>query len=130
MILIDTHMWIWWIHDDPRLTARQREILEQHETDDLAASIMSCWEVAKLVERHRLVLPEPVDRWLELALGYPGVQMLPLTPEIAVESTRLPGSFHRDPVDQILVASARICRCPILTADQQILGYAHVERCA
>jgi PIN domain nuclease of toxin-antitoxin system len=70
--------------------------------------------VAKLVERGRLVLPCPVGQWLQQALGYPGMRLLPLSPEIAVESTQLPGTFHRDPADQIIVATARIYRCPLV----------------
>jgi hypothetical protein len=58
--------------------------------------------VAKLVERRRLELPHPLAEWIALALAYPGVRLLELTPAIAIESTRLPGDFHRDPADQIL----------------------------
>jgi PIN domain nuclease of toxin-antitoxin system len=62
----------------------------------------------------------------EEALAYPGVELLELTPRIAVESTQLPGSFHRNPADQIVVATARIWECPLLTADDRILKYPHV----
>jgi len=72
-------------------------------------------------------LSRPVDRWLALALRFPGVQLLPLTPEIAVASTQLPGSFHRDPADQIIVATARLHGCPLVTSDSKILDYPHVE---
>ena len=73
----------------------------------LGVSVISCWEVAKLVENGRLKLQCPVEEWIEQALAYPGVQLLQLTPGIAVESTQFPGSFHRDPADQIIVATAR-----------------------
>lgn len=62
--------------------------------------------MAKLVEYNRLILPCSVAEWMKQALAYPGMQLLPLTPRIAVESTQLPGSFHRDPADQIIVATA------------------------
>jgi PIN domain nuclease of toxin-antitoxin system len=61
------------------------------------------------------------------ALGYPGVLLLPLTPEVAVESTRLPGSFHRDPADQMIVATARLHACPLVTLDHSIRAYPHVQ---
>jgi PIN domain nuclease of toxin-antitoxin system len=64
---------------------------------------------------------------METALNYPGVQLLDLTPQIAIESTQLPGNFHRDPADQIIVASARIHDCPLLTVDDKILNYPHVK---
>ena len=64
-----------------------------------------------------------------MALAYPGVQLLPLTPEIAIESTRLPGPFHKDPAGRILVATARVLNLPVVTEDQKILSYPHI-RCA
>ena len=93
----------------------------------MGISAISCWEVAKLVEKGRLVLPCPIADWLENALAYPGITLLPLTPEIAVESTTLPRSFHKDPADQIIVATARIHDCLLVTADQEILDYPHAR---
>lgn len=90
-------------------------------------SAISCWEVAKLVERGRLTLPRPVDEWLSLALGYPGVRLVGLSPEIVVASTQLPGEFHKDPADQIIVATARVHDCPLVTSDEKIAAYEHVE---
>ncbi len=103
------------------------EILRQHEESGLGVSIISCWEVAKLVENGRLALPCPVEEWLGEALQYPGVQLLELTPRIVVEATTLPGSFHRDPADQLLVATARIHGALFATVDGKILDYDGVE---
>ena len=127
MIVLDTHIWVWWVHGDPRLTAQQNQWLQQYESQGLGVSAISCWEVAKLVEYGRLTLPCPVSDWMSQALAYPGVRLLELTPEIAVESTQLPGVFHRDPADQIIVATARIYNCALLTADAKILSYPHVN---
>ncbi len=80
-----------------------------------------------LVEKERLILSMPVDRWMRLALGYPGITLLPLEPQIAIESTRLPPPFHNDPADRIIVATARIHQCPLLTVDRKIRNYAHVQ---
>jgi len=73
-----------------------------------------------------LELPSSLEEWFEQALNYPGVQLLALTPEIAIESTRLPGEFHRDPADQMIVATARIYGCSLVTSDEKILNYSHV----
>ena len=127
MILLDTHIWVWWVDGSPQLGPAQRKLVEAQETTGLAVSVISCWEVAKLVEWNRLELRRPVAEWIEQALAYPGVRLLYLTPRIAVESCQLPGSFHRDPADQIIVATARIRGCPLLTADARILQYAHVK---
>ena len=90
-------------------------------------SAISCWEVAKLVEYKRLVLPCPVDAWMDQALLYPGIRFLDLTPQIAIESSQLPVGFHNDPADQIIVATARVHNCRLLTVDAKILDYRHVN---
>lgn len=115
------------MHGDSSLPASYRSFLEAQEASGLGVSAISCWEVAKLVELGRLYLPAPVDAWLAQSLAYPGVRLLELSPQIAVESTQLPPPFHRDPADQIIVATARIYRCPLATIDEKIMRYPHVQ---
>jgi len=62
-----------------------------------------------------------------IELSWAGVRVVELTPEIATESTRLPGEFHKDPADQIIVATARILKCKLVTSDERILKYPHVK---
>ncbi len=130
MIVLDTHIWLWWVHNPSQLTRPQAAGLRQHEHDVMGVSIFSCWEVAKLVQLQRLDLPCSVREWFELALGYPGIRLFQLTPDIVIESTQLPGTFHRDPADQIIVATARVHGCPLVTSDRKILRYPHVETIA
>jgi PIN domain nuclease of toxin-antitoxin system len=130
VILLDTHAWVWWVHGDARLSEEQRKILDARTVEGIGVSIISCWEVAKLVEYGRLKLPQDVAERLGVALAYPGVRLLDLTPAIVVESTRLPQPFHKDPADQIVVATARIHDCPLATADDKILNYDHVRTVA
>jgi len=127
VILLDTHIWVWWVHRDEHLPARLRTFIERHESATLGGSAISCWEVAKLVERGRLRLPMPTGDWLHAALTYPGVRPLDLTPDISVESCSLPGDFHADPADQIMVATARHHRVGLVTLDARIRGYPHVQ---
>ena len=127
MIVLDTHVWVWWVHDDAQLPENYRAYIQAHEADGLGVSIISCWEVAKLVEYQRLKLPIPVAEWLDQALAYPGIQLLDLTPRIVVESTQLPGTFHRDPADQMIVATARVYDSPLVTLDDKIRAYSHVQ---
>lgn len=127
MIILDTHIWVWWVHGDPQLPPSHHAFIQAHESQGIGISAISCWEVAKLVERSRLTLPNPVGQWLNQALAYPSILLLPVSPEIAVESTQLPGAFHRDPADQIIVASARIYNSPLVTIDPRILAYPHVQ---
>lgn len=127
MIVLDTHIWVWWVHGDASLPPSIRTVLDASEQTGIAVSAVSCWEVAKLVERGRLTLPCPVFDGLQQALSYPGVRLIELSPRISVESTRLPGEFHRDPADQIIVATARVLDAPLVTVDGKILQYAHVR---
>jgi len=126
MIILDTHIWVWWVQGDTKLTKQHQNWLQQYESQGLGVSIMSCWEVAKLVEIGKLTLPYPIEEWLIGALAYPAVQLLELTIPIIVESTKLTG-FHRDPFDQVIVATARIYSCPLLTVDAKILAYPGVQ---
>ncbi|GAB4546768.1 MAG: type II toxin-antitoxin system VapC family toxin [Pleurocapsa sp.] len=126
MIVLDTHIWIWWVNDSPRLTKQYRQWIRDYQPQGLGISVISCWEVAKLVEKNRLVLSIPVEEWLQLALAYSGVRLLDLTVPIIVQSTRLTG-FHNDPADQIIVATAKVYDCLLLTADNKILNYPEVK---
>ena len=91
-----------------------------------AAGFTSSLEVAKLVERGRLKLPMPTGQWLHAALAYPGVKLLELSPDIAADACCLPGEFHSDPADQIIVATARNHGSELVAMDRRILSYPHV----
>lgn len=127
MIVLDTHVWVWWVQDETRLSDAQRDRLRTSEADGIGVSAISCWEVAKLVEKGRLDVAMPLAGWLEAALTYPGIRRLPLTDGVIVESVSLPGTFHRDPADQLLVATARSLGVPLVTSDRKILAYPHVD---
>ena len=127
MIILDTHSWVWHVQGDKRLTANYAKVIRQYETIGLGVSAISLWEIAKAVEYGKLSLPVPIADWFLIALAYPGITLLPLTPQIAIESTKLPDNFHKDPADQIIVATARIYNYPLVTFDSKILNYKHVK---
>ena len=127
MILLDTHIWIWWVSQPGKLLAKHREVLERGQDRVFGVSIISCWEVAKLVQYGRLKLDRAVGLWIEDGLAEPGMELLHLSPRIVVESTQLPEPFHRDPADQLLVATARVLECPLMTEDSKIASYPHVR---
>lgn len=127
MIVLDTHVWVWWVHADAHLAANHHKMLDARIDDGLGVSIISCWEIAKLVEYGRLKLPHDVSHWLGNALETQGIKLLELSPAIVVESTQLPQPFHKDPADQMIVATARVYNCPLVTADDKILKYPHVQ---
>jgi PIN domain nuclease of toxin-antitoxin system len=125
MIVLDTHIWIWWVTQNKNIKAAQLKAID--EASHLGISAISVWEVAKLAELKRLVLAMDILEWIQTALSYPKIQLIPLTPEIIVESSRLPGNFHKDPADQLIVATSKILNCPLITSDAKILNYSHVN---
>ncbi len=127
VIILDTHIWVWWVHGTSELSASHRALIDSSQETGIGVSAISCWEISKLVRRQRLSLPCPVFDWLRQSLAYPGIQLIELSPRICVESAELPGTFHKDPADQIIVATARILDAPIVTVDHKILSYPHVR---
>ncbi len=124
MILLDTHIWIWWVTNSPFL---KKEFRLRIEKEDTAINVISFWEVAKAVEKDKLQFNISVEQWLKEAIDVYGTTLIPLDIPIIVESTRLPGKFHKDPADQLIVASARVHDIQLLTADEKILKYPFVK---
>lgn len=125
MIVLDTHAWVWWAASSPSLSKRAARSIRVART--LYVSAISCWEVAMLAAKGRLVFDRDVEIWLDLALALPGVQLVPLSPRIAVRSARLEESFLGDPADRIVVATALEYSCPIATKDKRIGNYPKVR---
>jgi PIN domain nuclease of toxin-antitoxin system len=124
-LVIDTHVWLWIESDPDRLSEPARSHIEQAaRVGKLWVSVMSVWEIGMLVAKDRIRLSMPVDEWVRQASATPGMQMLGVVPEIALESTRLPDGPHGDPVDRLLMASARVHNLTLITADEKILAYA------
>ena len=123
-VLLDTHVWVWLMLGDNRLGNANRRLLERAIPDgQLFVSIISVWEVAMLEAKERLTLTTDCESWVREALAAPGIRLAELTPSIAISSTRLPGEFHGDPADRMLIATARESELTILTADHAILQY-------
>ncbi|MGI8787482.1 MAG: type II toxin-antitoxin system VapC family toxin, partial [Pyrinomonadaceae bacterium] len=83
MIILDTHIWVWLVDQNPKLANDYEQAILQNEANELGVSIISCWEAAKLVELGRLQFSISVEDWIEAALNYPNIRLLDLTPEIA-----------------------------------------------
>lgn len=127
MIVLDTRICVYWTLDTAELKAGQISAIAANESDSIGVNAISFFEIAKLVELGRLELPVSLTHFFAAALNYPGVEALPLDPDIAVEASRLPGDFHRDPWDQIIVATVRVYGCPLVTNDVKIRSYPHVN---
>ena len=125
LLLVDTHTLIWMVEEAPQLGAQAAEVLNRAGWENrIAVSAITPWEIALLVSKGRLQLSAEVMQWIRVALAKPGVRLVPLEPEIAVESTRLPFEMHADPADRILVATARHLGATLVTADGALLEMA------
>jgi PIN domain nuclease of toxin-antitoxin system len=129
VILLDTNVVVWWASsDERRLTAVSRSAIKRNrEVSEILISSISAWEIAILVERHRLALTMDVSNWLATVSRIGGVRFIPVDNEIAVASVRLPGQLHADPADRIIIATARQHGAHLVTADEKIHRYPHVQ---
>lgn len=128
MIVLDTHALIWWANGDARLSPTAKKTIRTEQSGGLVAvSVISAWEIALLVEKGKLALAMDVDFWLSAAMALPGARLIPLTRRVAIESTRLPGAFHPDPADRMIVALAREHDATLISADRRIRAYRHVR---
>lgn len=124
-ILLDTHVWIWLsIQDRKSISKRANRLINQAAQKWISA--ISCWELAKLVEKKRLSFSIPLLTWIRRSINENDLSIADLSPEIAVESTQLK-NFHKDPADQIIVATSRVLGIPVLTSDKGILKFPDAE---
>jgi len=130
LIVLDTHVLIWWVNGDGRLSPKAKAAIEKElSTEDgiVLVSAISAWEIAMLVKADRLTLAMALDDWLETASCIEGLRFIPVDIHVGVESTRLPGEFHKDPADRMIVALARHMNVPLVTADSKIQAYKHAR---
>ena len=129
MLVIDTHVLVWWVGATGDLSAKSRRSIERtlDGQGEVIVSSISAWEVAMLVQKGRLLLSMEVERRLEEAAAIDGVRFHPVDNEVAVKSASLPGEFHKDPADRMIVATARKLAVPLVTANEKILCYEHVK---
>jgi PIN domain nuclease of toxin-antitoxin system len=124
LIVVDTHVLVWDVEGNTRLGLGGRAQIDRAaRVEGLFVSAITPWEIALAVSRNRMALSREVSVWLNAALTLPGLMLAPLSPAIAIDSVSLPGDFHSDPADRIIVATARNLRVPLLTADRAILAY-------
>lgn len=126
MIMLDTHIWVWWVSDISRLSENIKEEIKKNEEPGLYISIISIWEVTKLYIKGRVKFNVSLPAWIDEAIKYPGIKVLDLNKEIIIQTTKLE-NFHKDPADQLIVSTSIINKIPLLTFDKRILNYKLVE---
>ena len=126
--LLDTHAWVWWNARPDALSPETLNLIESSGGNDaLLLSAISPWEFCKLLEKGRMGIAGDAEKWLEVGLDIPRLYLVPLSPEIAYRSTTLPGNFHSDPADQIIVATALVEEAVVITRDRRITEYPHIR---
>jgi PIN domain nuclease of toxin-antitoxin system len=124
LVLLDTHAWVWLLNGDSKLNPKAVKAIEHSLSKEaVLLSAISPWEVAMLVSKGRLTLDRDVGEWVGTAVSIPGIRLEPISPEIAVASTRLPGNIHSDPADRLIAATARHLGAILITDDQLLLDY-------
>ena len=129
MIILDTHTLVWWASGiKAQVSVAAMEAIEAEMAGgDILVSSISAWELAMLVDRGRIDLSMDIERWLSVVGQIEAVRFVPMDNEIALKSVALPGEFHKDPADRIIVATARKFAAPLVTADERIRAYPHVK---
>jgi PIN domain nuclease of toxin-antitoxin system len=122
--VLDTHAWLWWLSEPDQLG--RAAIKRIQGSDRIGIAAVSCFEVAAAVAKGRVTLDRGTLEWLRQALSAPRVELLPLTPAVAVKATML-GRFHGDPADRVIVATAILESAVLVTKDQRIRKYEAVS---
>lgn len=128
MILLDTHVWVWWMSNPDILSEPAKKAVDEAlENGPALVSSISVWEVALLVAKNRLQLTMDVTDWIAKAERVPFVRFIPVDNTIALRSVTLRGLLHDDPADRMIIATALNKDAAIVTKDKRILRYPHVE---
>ncbi|MBL4851437.1 MAG: type II toxin-antitoxin system VapC family toxin [Gammaproteobacteria bacterium] len=129
MLVIDTHVLVWFVNGSDELSTTAKKAIDAIMTKggEIIISSISAWEIAMLIEKKRLVLSMDIENWLEQVEQIEGFRFMPVDNEISYKSTMLPGEFHKDPADRMIVATARKLAVALVTADEQIRDYQHVK---
>ena len=123
-LLIDTHAWIWYINGSNEINKNSRKIITTALHDNRAyLAAISLWEIGMLEKKQRITLEMPALEWINKSIAITHIRVQPISPAIAIESCHLPGKFHDDPADRLIVATARVEALTLMTRDKQILAY-------
>lgn len=128
MVLLDTHAWVWFVSNPENLSDYAKSSIETAmKKKAIYISSISTWEVALLVSRNRLRLTMNVNDWIQRSEALPFMKFIPVNNSIAVQSVYLSSPLHNDPADRIIIATALSLSMPVVTKDEKIINYPHIE---
>ncbi|HEX3477809.1 MAG TPA: type II toxin-antitoxin system VapC family toxin [Kofleriaceae bacterium] len=120
-ILLDTHVWIWWLLGSEQLPVKEREELDRlAPRGALRLAAVSLWEAQLLHAKRRLTLNRSFDTWIRDAVAADVIQVVPLDVDVVIALDALPSSFHGDPADRLIVSTSRAHRLALATHDAAI----------
>lgn len=120
-VLLDTHVWVWWLTPDSPLSITERSALDaKAERRELFLAAISLWEAQMLHAKRRLQLPLRFPDWLAQAADERMITVVPMAIDVILALDALPESFHGDPADRLIVATARALKLPLATRDATI----------
>ncbi len=126
MLLLDTHVWLWSVNGDARRVGRRtRRLLSRAESQDaIRVSPVSLFELVALHTLGRVRLARSPEQWIGEALDSAGVRVAELSPAMAIDAGSISRELLSDPLDRLLVATARHLEATLLTSDERILAFA------
>ena len=128
MIVLDTHVLIWWVDGADKLSRIAANIIKRAQAENaIMISSITAWEIAMPVDRGRLTLTMDVSAWLSTVSRVRGIKFIPVDNPIAIGAVDLPGEFQKDPADRLIVATARRFGVPLVTQDRRIRSYPHLK---
>ena len=128
MIVLDTHVWVWFVSNPELLSKPAKKAIDAAIAQkEMFISSISAWEVALLVDKKRLELTLNVTDWIAKSEKLRFFQFIPVDNSVAVKSVNLPQPLHSDPADRIIIATAITMAASVVTKDEKILNYPHVK---
>ncbi len=124
LLVLDTHIWVWWVSQDGRLAHDLREVIIK--AGRVCVSASSVYELVQAVVRGRLKLTLPISEWLECATRGAGIEVIPVDAQIAEAGARLP-QVHGDPLDRLIIATAVAYRARLMSQDGKFSGYPELD---
>jgi len=125
-LLLDTCCIIWAV-SDPSTLSKDAKLLLAAPESEIYVSVISAAEIACGVERRRIIIDRHWKSWFRYYIDLNCWQVENISLEIMEEAYSLPDTFHADPADRIITATARLNNYTILTADEKIISYPHVK---
>ena len=128
MIVLDTHIWIWWVSNPKKLSTPARKAINNAvKSNNIFISSISAWEAALLNYKKRLVLSIDFDEWMATSEKLPFISFIPVDNSIAVKSVSLPEPLQSDPADRIIISTSITLGAELVTKDEKIINYPYVK---